>query len=338
MEAPQPDSPDSPRMEADTAPLKIAREYMESLGLNAPDPSLAPPPGKTTRPLRDPARVRRLLIQAVSQSERIILGAEARVELLVQALQSRGVAIPGVDQWELRHAVTANGRNIVTYLEKRFVHIPALEQQVQVACFRFRELVEATRMARELVDEGGADEELLEDVKRKTYFVTHYYDHFKDDPLLRQLFPQPAEPQRARTGQVGTDNITRYRQARDACGRRADALNKVFVAGLERAHRLIALAKQDRGSALLGMLNPNDMRERQVVKKLRETGQLAVLMDLVAKADLLPAMLVRVKDGAPYEPLEEHIEMLIVLVDKASADAHLKELVPVVPAELRSPK
>src|SRR5476649_2183524 len=109
---------------------------------------------------------------------------------------------------------------------------------------------------------------MLEDLKLKTYFVTHFHDHFKADPLLRQLFPAPVEQPKSKTAPIGTDAITRYRIARDACCRRSEGVYKIISGGLDRPRRLLGLAKQDRGSALLGLLNPSDMRERHAVKKL----------------------------------------------------------------------
>lgn len=322
------------RKEGETAPLGLSRDNVSVSGTRPIGKDTGPqePP---KRPPMDPNRLRRLLSQAVAQSERIVSMAEARVELLVHALKGRNIPIPGVERWEPRHAITANGKNIITYLEKRFIHVPELAKQVQVACFRFHELAVVLPKAQEAIGIESTDDEILEDLRRKTYFVTHLYDHFKDDPLLRQLFPPPAAPPKNRTGNIGTDQITRYRAARDACGKRAEALVKWLHPLLERPRHILALAKQERGSSLLSLLSPADQRERAVIKKLRQSGQFTTLEEVVALVEKIPAVMTKVMEGSPYEPLEELIERMVILMDTAAADETLKDVLPAMPQELR---
>ena len=55
-----PGNSDRGQLEGDTAPLSIAREFMESLGMAAEDDVQEASP-RGTRPLSDPVRVKRLL-------------------------------------------------------------------------------------------------------------------------------------------------------------------------------------------------------------------------------------------------------------------------------------
>ncbi|MDB5097548.1 MAG: hypothetical protein JWM80_1969 [Cyanobacteria bacterium RYN_339] len=325
------DANQKPRMESDTAPLLVAREYMESIGMAQPDPVTEPLP-KNTRPLMDPAMLKRSVETALIKANKLFTDTEARVELLVQSLQARKSAIPGTAEWPMKHPVSANGKNIITYLAKRYAHVPQLEKDVQLACSRFWELGQALEACREVADSGGADEAMLEDLKLKTYFVANFYDHFKEDPLLRQLYPPPAEPPKGRTQPIPTkDSITRYRQQRENALRRGEAHLKAMAPGVERVRHLMSLAKQDRGAALLGMLNPMDMRERQLVKRLREAKQLQKLDDLMVQIDKATAQLPRVRDGAPFEILDEAINSVIAMHAAWATVPGLNELLPPLP-------
>jgi hypothetical protein len=277
----------------------------------------------------DPTMFKRAMEAALIKADKLFTSTEPRVELLVQSLQARKVSIPGVASWPFKHPVSANGKNIVTYLSKRYAHVPALEKDVQLACSRFWEFGQVLEACRQGFLEGGADEAMLEDLKLKTYFVANFYDHFKEDPLLRQLYPPPPEPPKARTGPVSaTDSITRYRQAREAAVRRAEGQLKLLGPAIERARHLQALGKQDRGAALLGMLNPKDMRERNLVKRLRDAKLLGKLDELLAAADTAIAQLPKVREGAPYEQLDEAISKLAGFQTAWAAVPGLNEVLP----------
>jgi hypothetical protein len=261
------------------------------------------------------------------------------VELLVASLLARKVSIPGVPEWPMRHPVTANGKNIITYLSKRYAHVPQLEKDTQLACSRFWEFGQALVACQQAVEAGTADEALLEDLKLKTYFVANFYDHFKEDPLLRQLFPPPAEPPKPRTGPIGsgsvpgmerggTDSITRYRQQRETAVRKAEAHLRVLGPGIERIRRLLALGKQDRGAALLGMLNPMDMRERAVLKRIRDAKQFDKLETFIAAVDTIVAELPKVREGAPYERMDEQLNIIIGMHAAWGSQPGLNELLP----------
>jgi hypothetical protein len=322
------DGKQKPRMEGDTAPLLVAREYMESIGMAPTEPAVEPLP-KSTRPLMNPDMFKEAMETAMAKAMTLYGGTEARVELLVASLLARKVAIPGVPEWPMRHPVTANGKNIITYLSKRYAHVPQLEKDTQLACSRFWEFGQALVACQQAMEAGTADEALLEDLKLKTYFVANFYDHFKDDPLLRQLYPPPPEPPKARTGPVSaTDAISRYRQAREAALRKAEGRLKQLGPAIERIRHLQALAKQDRGAALLGMLNPKDLRERQLIKRLREAKMLEKLDEFSAAVEVAMAHLPKVREGAPYEKMDDAIMRLGAMQANWAGIPGLNELLP----------
>jgi hypothetical protein len=76
------------------------------------------------------------------------------------------------------------------------------------------------------------------------------------------------------------------------------------------------------------MLNPKDMRERNLVKRLRDAKLLGKLDELLAAADTAIAQLPKVREGAPYEQLDEAISKLAGFQTAWAAVPGLNEVLP----------
>lgn len=314
---------------------------------------------RTTFPLPDQDQLRLELETALARAGKLASSLENRVELLLHACQASQMAVPGVETWEYRHALSPKAKQIIAALQGRLEVQPLLAKQVQVAIFRYAEASSLVKDVREAMREGRIEKRHLETLKLKFFFLANFHREFKQDALLCQIFPQPSpeslavleaeadaeamaasrpapEPEPApaakpaRQPAPATDKLSRYRVAREAAAAKAEALLLAVTPSVARCQHLLALAKK--GDGKFGWLNPFDAKERQLAGKLKERPVLLLqLQEAIQLVELLGEHLERVKAGARFEGLQETHARLVALHGVWKQQPLLKDLLPGLP-------
>ncbi|MDB5098847.1 MAG: hypothetical protein JWM80_3268 [Cyanobacteria bacterium RYN_339] len=298
--------------------------------------------GRGTRPLMDANVLRLELEQTLSKAGRLATSLENRMELLFHACQSIDLPVPGVYQMEFKHAVSPQGKKIISYLEKVLVVKPDLAKKVQVAIFRFQEANESHKEARNTLKTGLFDETILEQVKLKFFYLTNYYEEFKDDPLLAQMFPAPkggtgTGPLKGGTGQMMPQEIRKYRQLREIAVRRAETILKLLAPGMDKAKQMLEMMedKNAKGKSLFDIFNPAQRQDRLLAQRLKEDPKCTQIVRNAHALYMQMSDLTReVKRGGQYERLQEAIDLMGQMAGIWSTHHLLREFFPTLRKEL----
>lgn len=297
--------------------------------------------GRGTRPLMDENVLRVELEQTLSKAGKLAGVLENRMELLFHSCQSAGLSVPGVAEMEFKHAITAQGKKIIAYLEKIVQVKPDLARKIQVAIFRYQEAVDAHTEARQALKASMFDETMLEQLKLKFFYLANYHQEFAEDPLLAQMFPKPkgtaSGPLKSASGQIMPAEIRKYRQKREITVRRADTILKLLQPGMEKAKQMLDHMNDDnsRGKSLLDIFNPTQRQERLLAQRLKEDPRCTqVLKNAYALYGKMFAITQDAKRGGAYEPLLETIEYMGQLAGIWSNHHLLREFFPTLRKEL----
>jgi hypothetical protein len=195
----------------------------------------------------------------------IIGRVEPHIELLLRACEAARIGIPGVGQEPYRHAPPPNAISLLKHLIAVLERRPELVREIQIAVFRFYD-ARATQEA--IAPPVRADQ--LADLRRKVFYLTHYYSTLRGDPVLDQMFPPPQ-------GRMGTAPLA-----------------PVSVAHAERSQtagrKLEAAVLLERTAGWLPLLQ----------LALEAVDDPARMMKLVLARDLKPARLLLLRmQGAP---------------------------------------
>lgn len=253
-------------------------------------------------------------IGTISKAQGLIGVLEPRVELLMRACEVANLPIPGVEAGNYRHTVSPNSQKIVTYLSRAIVHKPALLQRVQVAVFRFHEA--AAIIARVESEMAGEELEpgLLEELKLKFYYLQHYHEEFKIDPVLTQVFPAPqdAAPRvvKAASGQISPAELAQQRQVLDGAYQQAQQTVAALAGHLALFMKGVEMAQQNKTGNLGGLFSdPATKRLLALAKAIKADPML--LVQLKGDRKLYDELLARTKEhyrAGQIEALRETTE------------------------------
>lgn len=152
--------------------------------------------GVGTRPLGPEARLPLAVLvekvrDVIARIQAAAKPAEPVIELLFEACNRAVLDVPGVPSVAYRHDRTAKGEEIVLYLVEALDCDVALPRAVPIAVFRFYDCTGAVPPAERAIEAGKVAAPLVEQLRLKLYHLMHYHLQFRDDPVLRQLFPGP---------------------------------------------------------------------------------------------------------------------------------------------------
>ena len=246
---------------------------------------------------------------------------EARLELLIRACQAAALPMPGVQVAPFRHGLPPNAEQILLYLTERLRADASLAQGVQVAIYRFQQVVLAT---------AGPDQPAdLEQLRRQVFFLTNLSAEFKDDPILATLFPAP----QLRQGVLKAVQRT-PEEARRAQAAREETVRKALVLGQSLAPRMavaaLALEALEKGLThnVTAIFSPQGRQAKAIAVSL--TGDPAnadKLRTAVAAFEALKTLVPAIRAGqAELEALRPVAIPLGRLGDTFAGHALLKDL------------
>lgn len=223
-------------------------------------------------------------------SREVIGRVEPHIELLLRACEASRIVVPGVGQEPYRHAPPPNALALLKHLVALLGRRTELVREIQIAIFRFYD-ARAALAALEAAAQPSVDG--LAELRRKVFYLTHYYGSLRGDPVLDQMFPPPE------TRQVGSAPLAPLPPA--AAGRSEAAGRKLEAALLlERTSGWVPLLE-------LALEAVNDP---------------ARMMKLVLARDLKPARLLLLRlQGAP----DAHALAREVLASWHALDAALRD-------------
>jgi hypothetical protein len=298
--------------------------------------------GPTAALASEGAALQSVVQSTVARVGKHLQALEQRIELMVRALQGAQLPIPGVTDWTFKHAVSPQGKKIISYIEKVVVQQADLTRQMQMAVFRYHEARDAVERARGELRAGTAGSHTIEEVKRTFYPLTNLHVEFRHDSLLAQMFPPPAGAATpgsgAGTGMLqargtsvlaGADGALRYQKMRQAAVAQGEALVRHLTPGMQQLQRIIELQRPALGAALLDLFNAQARHERLLAQRLKEdakAGQLAA--SALEIFEHLKEQVAEVKKGSPFEPLAEQMEFLANLLGVWHQHPLLREFFP----------
>lgn len=212
---------------------------------------------------------------------------EPRIELLIRACQAARLPMPGVEVPTFRHPLPPNADKILEYLTARLGEDAPLAQGVQVAIYRFQQVLLATAFGDQQTD--------LEQLRRQVFFLTNLSAEFKDDAILAMLFPAPQARQGVlKAVQRSPEELKRAQAAREEVVRKATALGQ----GLAPRMAIAALALEvlDKGLThnVTAIFSPQGRQAKMIAVAL--TGDAATAERLRAAVDQFERLKVLVAD------------------------------------------
>jgi hypothetical protein len=216
---------------------------------------------------------------------------EPRIELLIRSCQAAALPMPGVHVPAFRHKLPPNADQIMGYLAEALRADAKLAQAVQVAIYRFQQVVLATASGDQRTD--------LEQLRRQVFYLTNLSAEFKDDRILAMLFPAP----QAREGvlkavQPSAEDRRRTQAMREEAVRRAVALGQGLAPRMAIA--ALALEALDKGLThnVTAIFSPQGRQAKMIAVALTgDEATATALRDAHAKFEALKALVPRVRAG-----------------------------------------
>ena len=246
---------------------------------------------------------------------------EPRIELLIRACQAAKLPMPGVQVPTFRHALPPNADQLLAYLTVRLGEDTKLAQGVQVAVYRFQQVLLATAFGDQQTD--------LEQLRRQVFFLTNLSAEFKDDAVLAMLFPAPAARQGVlKAVQRSPEELRRAQAAREETLRKATALGQALAPRMAIA--ALALEALDKGLThnVTAIFSPQGRQAKMIAVAL--TGDAATTEKLRAAVDQFERLKALVAElragGADLEALRPVALPLGQLPTTFAGHALLKDL------------
>lgn len=216
---------------------------------------------------------------------------EPRIELLIRACQAAALPMPGVQVPALKHALPPNAPQLLEYLTGRLAEDAKLAQGVQVAIYRFQQVLLATAFADQQTD--------LEQLRRQVFYLTNLSAEFAGDRILATLFPAPAARQGVLAPTQRSPEERRRAQAmREETVRRASALGQALAPRMAIA--ALALEALDKGLThnVTAIFSPQGRQAKLIAVALTgDAANEAKLREAVALFEELKALVPRIRAG-----------------------------------------
>ncbi|MDB5096244.1 MAG: hypothetical protein JWM80_665 [Cyanobacteria bacterium RYN_339] len=125
-----------------------------------------------------------------------IFKLEPRVEILVRACRTIGMAVQGPEEGtDYQYELSPRTEQVVTYLVGKMPTDEHLTRQVQGAMLQFYGAKRAIEQAEVELLGRSLQEQNVESLKHALFFLSRFGIQFKDDPALQQVFPSPVSVQ-----------------------------------------------------------------------------------------------------------------------------------------------
>lgn len=251
-------------------------------------PAIPPRPGATGKlpsalGIPDPE----LRAKAAQLTEKL----EPRIELLIRACQAAALPMPGVQVPAFRHKLPPNAPQLLAYLTERLVEDAKLAQGVQVAIYRFQQVLLATAFADQQTD--------LEQLRRQVFYLTNLSAEFAGDRILAALFPAPAARQGVLAAtQRSPEELKRAQAMREEIVRRAVALGQALAPRMAVAE--LALEALDKGLThnVTAIFSPQGRQAKMIAVALTgDPANVAKLREAVGLFAKLKVLVPRIRAG-----------------------------------------
>lgn len=296
-------------------------------------------PAQPSRPasgfLREGAAMRALVTSTLEKAQHLIGGLEQRVELMLRGCVAAELPVPSVEWGPYRYELSPNTAKVVAYMQRALRARPGLDRQVPVAIFRFQEARLTVAKVVEALEEGDLPPNLLEALKLKCFYLSRYHEEFKDDPVLRQLFPAPKDTAatgsiaRRATAPLATSDLAKQ-QAREVMFAQAEAYLLRIAPRLQQLEAVLALIAQVQKKDLRTLLDPIALapaarQARQAARKLAESpalvGQLRQGLQLHAQ---LLSELQAMRKGAGGDSFQEPYALFCQMMEAWRQDERVR--------------
>lgn len=288
-------------------------------------PLTAPAPDSDADP-----RVRTALEAAVAKSRDATPKLEPRIEVLHRSCERAALPVPGVGAFSPRHTLPANGESILGYLEAAMRANTRLAETVRVAVFRFYDAVAATDGAEAALALESFTKALVEALRLKLYYLFHYHEEFKDEPLLRQLFPAPKQRRAEETRPVTeVERLTAKRQAQEVISR-CEVLSQRLAPRMAVVGQVLRAVEQPGGLGVMkDFLSPEARTVRLLAMRLASAPVATqALQEALAHFNALNAALAEARRTHDAEGLEAAAFPVSEFAMACRRDPVLKEFFP----------
>lgn len=247
-----------------------------AIGTAPPSAAGTSPLTARSRPLITPAALKALMDDTIAKATPLVESLEPRIELLIRACQAAELPIPGVAINEFKHPLSPNGQKIIVYLQRALKVREGLARQVQVAVFRYQEACESVEVARLSLELNEATSGILEDLKRRCFYLTNFHQEFRMDPILTQIFPPPKGGasttgglRRPGTGGLSQTELLQKKRARDQLVTQAEGLQSNLAPKMEVVKAALPLLTSSTGRQLMAFISGTDRHALALSRKLK---------------------------------------------------------------------
>jgi hypothetical protein len=291
--------------------------------------STKPLANQATRPLMDETTLQTVLEETLIKGKKLVESLEARIELLLRACQGASLAVPGVEIGRFRHGLTPKSKQIIAYVEKALRVKPDLARQVQVFAFRYQEALDTLKRAEGALTTGAIAPELIEELKRKCFHLTHSHEDFKGDPILVQLFPAVPDDQGQSAARPGTSvlspsGLLKQKATREQTLQAAFQTAQALAAPLKALKAVLALIDHPKSMSLSDLLDASTRKQHACAKSLK--ADVAALTQARRAMTLYAQMVIQLQEArtSGAEPVPEVVAYLGQLPAAWSGHALLK--------------
>lgn len=289
----------------------------------------------TSKQLVDPDALRAQTEDILEKSRSSLETLQPRIELLMRACQNARLPVPGVGQVEFNHPLSPKGEQIVSYLMGTFASRPEVAKEVQVAAYRYYEAGRMVASVQAALDTEQLQQQMLEELRLKLFYLSRFHEVFKADRVLTQLFPPPqtvAPGMAAAKSAQALSTVERLKQKkiREEILRKAEILQASLGPKMETLTQTLDLVEKGGALDIKALITGSSRTARLLALGIGTSPQ---LIDQLREAKALYAKLGQQlteakKDDGDVNPLKETIYPLSKLAITCRAHPMLRDLFP----------
>jgi len=289
----------------------------------------------TTKQLVDPGALRAQTEDILEKSRASLETLQPRIELLMRACNNARLPVPGVGQVDFNHPLSPKGEQIVAYLMGTFASKPEVAKEVQVAVYRYYEAHRLVASVQAALESGVLEQQMLEELRLKLFYLSRFHEVFKGDRVLTQLFPPPqtvsAADAAAKSAQaLSTVERLKQKKLREDVLRKAEILHASLAPKMQTLAQTLELVEKGGALDIKALITGSSRTARLLALGIGTSPQLvSQLREAKALFEQLGTQLEEAKkENGDVSPLKETIYPLSKLAITCRAHPMLRDLFP----------